>query len=619
MWIQLVNYRCWSGPASRPSPEHPRVGGEDSPAGSAYGTVTGAPPHRRRGLRGALELPGHLLSTPASAGRTPAAATGAARGSEHPRIGGEDWQSSNSVPLSTGAPPRRRGRLAREDEVRVVDRSTPASAGKTCGPALRLPRRPEHPRVGGEDTTVLAVPSAARGAPPRRRGRPGGDDAGRHGDRSTPASAGKTRWWDWAPQTPSEHPRVGGEDYIVPLLGAGTVGAPPRRRGRRVEWGPRHTAGRSTPASAGKTRPCPAPPPSPAEHPRVGGEDSVTGVQVPLRNGAPPRRRGRLSRANAAPSPHRSTPASAGKTEWSPPCRGRRPEHPRVGGEDPNKPLNDPERTGAPPRRRGRPVPKVHKATDGTPPRRRGGLRHDGQHRPAFRNTPASAGRTAGWARPTAWAAEHPRVGGEDSSLRTQPLTSSGTPPRRRGGLRHRRGRQRARRNTPASAGRTLQRSGPGVRRAEHPRVGGEDGPGGDPEVLRDGTPPRRRGGLPRVARGNSLGRNTPASAGRTRCGQGPGGLRRNTPASAGRTSRPGTGSRGAAEHPRVGGEDEVCLQLGVALYGTPPRRRGGLTEERIALVVGRNTPASAGRTCPSPFGRGGSSEHPRVGGEDTS
>ncbi|MFH9439060.1 CRISPR-associated helicase Cas3' [Streptomyces rochei] len=114
-------------------------------------------------------------------------------------------------------------------------------------------------------------------------------------------------------------------------------------------------------------------------------------------------------------------------------------------------------------------------ADGGTVPRRRGGHRHRPEGRRPHRNTPASAGRLRrerGRPRPRP---NHPHVGGEDSSGTPFYYGYGGTPPRRwgglvpgvqprpverntprrRGGLRHRQGHPRRRRNTPASAGRT--------------------------------------------------------------------------------------------------------------------------------------------------------------------
>src|SRR5690606_17472538 len=110
------------------------------------------------------------------------------------------------------------------------------------------------------------------------------------------------------------------------------------------------------------------------------------------------------------------------------------------------------------------------------------------------------------------------------------------------------------------------------------------------------GTPPRRRGGRGDLSGERRRLRNTPASAGRT-------------PASS--RSRPRT-----TEHPRAGGEDCDWAEVAAVDRGTPPRRRGGRGQGRVAADGPRNTPASAGRTATWERPRSRSSEHPRVGGE---
>src|SRR5690606_29364912 len=92
---------------------------------------------------------------------------------------------------------------------------------------------------------------------------------------------------------------------------------------------------------------------------------------------------------------------------------------------------------------------------------------------------------------------------------------------------------------------------------------------------------------------------------------------RRNTPASAGRTTAPPPRTSPTAEHPRVGGEDCDWAEVSAVDRGTPPRRRGGRGQGRVAADGPRNTPASAGRTATWERPRSRSSEHPRVGGED--
>jgi hypothetical protein len=282
-------------PRSASASEHPRVSGEDSSGTFVRRSRSGAPERRRVRPAHGRGDPHRHRSTPASAGRTPPRGPLPPPGPDHPRVGGEDLEclerecddygppprrrggrapaghprpagrntprrregTSAAVGMSSscGTPPRRRGGpLLGVGEV-VVQRNTPASAGRT--PASSSPLQPwtGHPRVGGEDPASISMRIAVSGTPPRRRGGPGRNPLRDRRHRNTPASAGRTNsepgqsgsstehprasagrtarrpgHRPWAP----EHPRVGGEDTSFSSWSAGMTGKPPRRRGRPV-------------------------------------------------------------------------------------------------------------------------------------------------------------------------------------------------------------------------------------------------------------------------------------------------------------------------------------------------------------------------------------------------
>ncbi len=236
---------------------------------------------------------------------------------EHPRIGGEDSTSSGVWAPNSGTPPRRRGRRRHAQAGRGRRRSTPASAGRTRTSPTTTPCRSEHPRVGGEDVSTVTVCESGVGAPSRRRGGPVEMDVFGREPRNTPASAGRTPTRSPRGSATTEHPRAGGEDTINLNTDTTAVGTPPRRRGRpRREWGER-SRGRNTLASARKTESRQAPAWPAAEHPRVGGEDAAYIRTQSGRTGTPPRWRGRRRCCPLLLLGRRNTPASAGKTARS--------------------------------------------------------------------------------------------------------------------------------------------------------------------------------------------------------------------------------------------------------------------------------------------------------------
>ncbi len=179
------------------------------------------------------------------------------------------------------------------------------------------------------------------------------------------------------------------------------------------------------------------------------------------------------------------------------------------------------------------------------------------------------------------------------------PHRAKGLPPRRRG--------RRERHSfftlqggtTPAQAGKTSAGSRTWPRPWDYPRAGGEDPArlgllGADP-----GLPPRRRGRLGRAMDLLSFDGTTPAQAGKTRQGRGPG--------------------QSLRDYPRAGGEDRAILVPLDSPVGLPPRRRGRHGPPGDAGGEGGTTPAQAGKTRGKCAARGPVKDDPRAGGEDIS
>ena len=86
----------------------------------------------------------------------------------------------------------------------------------------------------GEKPVDIAISSAARGSPPRARGKgrilltPDGEI------RITPACAGKRVGWSLIALASGDHPRVRGEKDGVTGMGSKEWGSPPRARGKAL-------------------------------------------------------------------------------------------------------------------------------------------------------------------------------------------------------------------------------------------------------------------------------------------------------------------------------------------------------------------------------------------------
>ncbi|EMF30525.1 hypothetical protein H114_03359, partial [Streptomyces gancidicus BKS 13-15] len=196
----------------RRTTEPPRVGGEDACPPGGLVVAPGTPPRRRGGRLPARRPRRRPRNPPASAGRTPARPAASSSTPEHPRVGGEDSRASALPAVVPGTPPRRRGGPGTQQRRPGPCRNTPASAGRTRFVLDSYGNDPEHPRVSGEDAGCREAGPRCGGTPPRRRG---GQSRGMENPRrggNTPASAGRT--WPWMARSPrpTEHPRVGGED-----------------------------------------------------------------------------------------------------------------------------------------------------------------------------------------------------------------------------------------------------------------------------------------------------------------------------------------------------------------------------------------------------------------------
>ena len=131
-----------------------------------------------------------------------------------------------------------------------------------------------------------------------------------------------------------------------------------------------------------------------------------------------------------------------------------------------------------------------------TPPHARGRLFPMSAHAPAYRNTPACAGKTA--------------------SITSKSNACSETPPHARGRRACAGTRAEPVRNTPACAGKTSYAYDVNKLFWKHPRMRGEDDERAEPDDSAMETPPHARG-RPNLGLGAlSFARNTPACAGKT-------------------------------------------------------------------------------------------------------
>ena len=169
---------------------------------------------------------------------------------------GENARQFINTIFSLGSPPRVRGKLIGLGQLGAGSRITPACAGKTLASVRQILFTRDHPRVCGENYNEYYGNIRTTGSPPRVRGKPHSTRRGVSGKRITPACAGKTVELFEFGNAPEDHPRVCGENYSVVSIASNITdhprvcgendsghgsgrreeGSPPRVRGKRAFW-----------------------------------------------------------------------------------------------------------------------------------------------------------------------------------------------------------------------------------------------------------------------------------------------------------------------------------------------------------------------------------------------
>ena len=378
-------------------------------------------------------------------------------------------------------------------------------------------------------------------------------------------------------QTIGDHPRVCGEEARSVGRGVAHRGSPPRVRGKGCVIHFSCPPYGITPACAGKRREPTGAPAGRRDHPRVCGEKVKIAKYFRVKEGSPPRVRGKAAGRRGGPLCRRITPACAGKSLKLLLSAFRLQDHPRVCGEKAIVKSPSDKLKGSPPRVRGK-----------------GLLQMAGRSEPGI--TPACAGKRAMDALPSFPAGDHPRVCGEKAPRHLALCCILGSPPRVRGKARHLVRGAVKRGITPACAGKSRVIVQLCMSTGDHPRVCGEKRTAARLPGLRSGSPPRVRGkasGPPRSS--------------------GPGGI---TPACAGKSLRTRCADLTAGDHPRVCGEK---AGMGVQHHkrrGSPPRVRGKVFYYPRQSRKKRITPACAGKRQSDRVESKHPLDHPRVCGE---
>ena len=191
--------------------------------------------------------------TPAYAGKSALEVASSVADWDHPRVCGEKTQISTPTGISTGSPPRMRGKVCVSLWLHTTAGITPAYAGKRILSGAATVKYWDHPRVCGEKFSSCRKPSSVPGSPPRMRGKGHRAGAARRRAGITPAYAGKRLFRSSGRPETWDHPRVCGEKRDQNLDDPVPEGSPPRMRGKVCVHDIAFDCHGITPAYAGKS------------------------------------------------------------------------------------------------------------------------------------------------------------------------------------------------------------------------------------------------------------------------------------------------------------------------------------------------------------------------------
>ena len=146
---------------------------------------------RGTGIRGSRNF-WRTRITPACAGNRPWADQFLITKKDHPRVCGEQSAIRSSTAVRAGSPPRVRGTGIEKSKIAALAGITPACAGNSPLYEKDLPRSRDHPRVCGEQLSVIIFYNPHTGSPPRVRGTVKALILGFPSMRITPACAGNS-------------------------------------------------------------------------------------------------------------------------------------------------------------------------------------------------------------------------------------------------------------------------------------------------------------------------------------------------------------------------------------------------------------------------------------------
>ena len=195
-----------------------------------------------------------LRITPACAGNSDTLPISPIVPRDHPRVCGEQQNQITLVDIFRGSPPRVRGTVPIGMQVVYIFRITPACAGNRKGRQHLHSPESDHPRVCGEQVLIPEFILKLIGSPPRVRGTVHNLQTGTFIKGITPACAGNREFVQLVVSIYTDHPRVCGEQLSTASASSRLTGSPPRVRGTAIQAINARRGVGITPACAGNSQ-----------------------------------------------------------------------------------------------------------------------------------------------------------------------------------------------------------------------------------------------------------------------------------------------------------------------------------------------------------------------------
>ena len=193
------------------SPDHPRVCGEQRIRYHIYRCRNGSPPRVRGTARLLSGVKRAWGITPACAGNRARGLCFCAGREDHPRVCGKQNILTNNPTGPEGSPPRVRGTARLFADIGKTIGITPACAGNSIIGSIKSLIAEDHPRVCGEQEETTLAYDRREGSPPRVRGTARLFLCPAASCGITPACAGNSFHQSHKRGTVQDHPRVCGE------------------------------------------------------------------------------------------------------------------------------------------------------------------------------------------------------------------------------------------------------------------------------------------------------------------------------------------------------------------------------------------------------------------------